>query len=219
MNLLEKIIGVIVRPKETVHEISEKPFIEEAVLIVGITAIFTGISAYLTTNKFIYDYGDIDTSALEFIQTFTAVISVVGPLIGVFIMWIIAAGIVHLISVALGGEGKFTQMLVVYGYSKIPIIINVVIGMALFSFIEPVTIAVTQGTPPNVMSELLSNPYYQASYIISLVMQLWSIGLVFLGVKYIHDLSTGKALIAVALPLLFILFGIIMTVFSSMIFG
>ena len=134
-------------------------------------------------------------------------------------MWIIAAGIIHFIAVALGGEGKFTQMLVVYGYSRTPLIINAVIGIILFSFIEPITITITAAGAGNPMGEMLSNPYYVAIMIIGYIMQLWAIGLVFLGVKYVHNLSTNKALIAMALPLLFFVFGIVTTLFSSVLFG
>ncbi|NOR47791.1 MAG: DUF1282 domain-containing protein, partial [Methanosarcinaceae archaeon] len=143
MNLMERITGMITRPKETIEDISENPYIEEAVLIVGITAVFYAISAYLMQSKIIYDYGDIDVSGLETFKLITTVTPIIMALIGVFVMWVIAAGIVHLISVALGGEGKFIQMLVVYGYAYIPIIISTVVGIILMNFVDPITITIS----------------------------------------------------------------------------
>ena len=218
MNLLNKITGILIKPEETIKEISDRPYIEESFLIVGIIAILNAISVYIM--PIIYDFSELPPEGLEFVKFLTTVVPIISALIGVIIMWIIAAGIIHFISVALGGEGKFTQMLVVYGYSRTPLIINGVIGIILFSFIEPITITIsaTTGTG-NPMGELLSNPYYMAIVIIGYIMQLWAIGLMFLGVKYVHNLSTNKALIAIALPLLFFVFGIVMTLFSSFLMG
>ncbi len=220
MNLTDRIIGMITNPAETIKDISEHPYIEEAVLIVGITAVFSAISAYLLQSRIIYDFSDIDTTGLEAIQLITTVMPIVMALIGVLIMWVIATGIVHLVSVALGGEGQFTQMLVVYGYAYIPIMISVVIGMVMMNFIEPITITISStGTPDSSMGQLTSNPLYQMSIASSYLLKLWSIGLVFMGVKQIHGLDTNKALIAVALPLLSLVFGILMGMYSSSLMG
>jgi len=219
MNLLNKITGILIKPEETIKEISDRPYIEEAFLIVGIIAILSAISAYLM--PIIYDFSDLPPEAMEIVKFSTTVLPIVSALIGIIIMWIIAAGIIHFISVALGGEGKFTQMLVVYGYSRTPLIINAVFGIILFSFIEPITITITMTAAGagNPMGEMLSNPYYVAIMIIGYIMQLWAIGLMFLGVKYVHNLSTNKALIAMALPILFFVLGIVTTLFSNVLFG
>ncbi|MBA1341625.1 MAG: hypothetical protein C5S40_05735 [ANME-2 cluster archaeon] len=216
MNLMERITGMVTRPKETIKDISENPYIEEAVLIVGITAVFYAISAYLVQSKIIYDYVDMDISDLATLKLITTVTPIIMALIGVFVMWVIAAGVVHLISVALGGEGKFIQMLVVYGYAYIPIIISTVVGIILMNFVDPITITVSStGAANNSMADFMSNPLYQASLVSGTLLKLWSIGLVFMGVRHIHGLSGNRALIAVALPLLSLIFGIVMALFSS----
>ena len=218
MNLMERITGMVMRPKETIEDISENPYIEEAVLIVGITAVFYAISAYLMQSKIIYDYVDMDVSDLATLKLITTVTPIIMALIGVFVMWVIAAGVVHLISVALGGEGKFIQMLVVYGYAYIPIIISTVVGIILMNFVDPITITVSStGAANNSMADFMSNPLYQASLVSGTLLKLWSIGLVFMGVRHIHGLSGNRALIAVALPLLSLIFGIVMALFSSLI--
>ena len=69
------------------------------------------------------------------------------------------------------------------------------------------------------MGQLTSNPLYQMSIASSYLLKLWSIGLVFMGVKQIHGLDTNKALIAVALPLLSLVFGIVMGMYSNSLMG
>ncbi len=220
MNLMERITGMITRPKETIEDISKNPYIEDAVLIVGITSVISAISAYLMQSKIIYDYGDMDVGGLETLKLITTVAPIIMGLIGVFVMWIIAAGIIHLISVALGGEGKFIQMLVVYGYANIPIIISTVVGIILMNFVDPINISISStGASNNSMADFMSNPFYQASIASGTIFKFWSIGLVFMGVRHIHGLSSSKALITVALPLLFLIFGIVMTFLSSSLMG
>ena len=214
MSLVSNITGMIASPGQTIEKIAEKPYIEEAVMIVGITAILSGISAYLALNIFSFDFGDMSADEIKLVNTIILVGGVVGPIITTSVMWIIATGVVHLISVALGGEGKFTQMLVIYGYANIPILIGVIIGVILMMFIEPITISISAGSP-DVMGGLISNPYYMSSIIISYLMKLWSIGLVFMGVKCVHSLTSGKALIVVAIPLLFLIGSIVITLFSG----
>ncbi|MFV9629956.1 MAG: YIP1 family protein [Methanosarcinales archaeon] len=214
MSMISNITGIIVSPGQTIEKIAEKPYIEEAVMIVGIVAILSGISGYLALNIFSFDFGDMSPDEIKLINTIILVGGVVGPILTIMVMWIIATGVVHLISVALGGEGKFTQMLVIYGYANIPILIGVVIGVILMMFIEPITISISAGSP-DVTGELISNPYHRSSIIISYLMKLWSIGLVFMGVKCVHSLTGGKALIAVAIPLLFLIGSIVITLFSD----
>ena len=182
MNFTDRIGGMIVRPGETIEDISKYPNVGEAGLIVGITAIISAISAYLMNSKIIVDYSGVDVGNLEMLNFLTNVMPIVSALIGIFIMWVIVADIVHLISVALGGEGSFIQLLVVYGYAYIPVMIHAVIGILLLSFVEPITITITSiGATNNAMGDLASSPFYQASLAIGTLLRLWSIGLVFMG--------------------------------------
>jgi len=215
MSLVSNITGMIVSPGQTIEKIAEKPYIEEAVLIVGIVAILSGISAYIMSKIIIYEFGDIGGTETDLSNTITPILTIVIPIVGTMIVWVIATGVVHLISVALGGEGKFTQMLVIYGYAYIPILIGVVISMVLMMFIEPITISLTD-LSQDFTGGLDSNPYYQGLNIIGYLMSLWSIGLLFMGVKYVHTLTSGKALIAVSIPILFLIGKIIATLFSKL---
>ncbi len=216
MNFTDRISGMIVRPGETIEDISKYPNVGEAGLIVGITAIISAISAYLMNSKIIVDYSGVDVGNLEMLNFLTNVMPIVSALIGIFIMWVIVAGIVHLISVALGGEGSFIQLLVVYGYAYIPVMIHAVIGILLLSFVEPITITFASiGATNNAMGDLASSPFYQASLAIGTLLRLWSIGLVFMGVRYIYGLNINRAFIAVTLPLLSLIFEIVMALLSS----
>ena len=232
MDLTGRITGMITNPKETVQDISKNPYIEEAVLIVGIFAIFSALSGYLSQNLVIYEFVGVDQGNLG--NSGSSVLGIFTAFIGVIIIWIIATGVVHIVSVALGGEGTFKQMLIIYSYAYIPLLIGTVISLILISFMKPINLTFDFSTYDlstassfinliiDIMSTttktLMSNPYYQAMYIITSMLKLWSIGMVILGVKYIHNLNTNRALIAVIIPLSFFVIMNVITLYFTFIY-
>lgn len=143
MNFVEKITGIINNPKETMKNIAQEPLIEEAVMIVGIYAVLSALMGYVQLNKVTYIYEGFENmpSSMGSIISITAI---VGGLLGAFIIWLIGTGIIHLISMALGGEGKFSpQMMTIVSYSMIPLIFGGIISLLLVFSSEPMRSSVT----------------------------------------------------------------------------
>lgn len=66
-------------------------------------------------------------------------------------------GVIHFLSLAAGGEGKFyPQMMTIMGFSMLPMIFNGIISIGLFSMMEPQTINISTANP-TAMNELYSN--------------------------------------------------------------
>lgn len=222
MNLMDRITGIITNPRETVQDISENSHIEDAVLIMGIFAILSAISGYMTQNIIIFEFIGMDQgypgSSSYYGASGSSVFSIITGFISVIIMWIIVSGIVHVFSIVLGGEGSFKKVLMIYSYANIPLLLGTVVNLILISLMNPINIVFdfsTVSSPFSLMFDimeiitraLMSDPYYQAIYVISLVMNLWTIGLVILGIKFVHDLSTKRALIAVSILILLFVVG------------
>ncbi len=147
MSFAEKITGIITNPKETMKSIAEEPHIEEAVMIVGIYAVLSALMGYVQLNKVTYIYEGFENmpSSMQSIMTISAV---VGGLLGAFIIWLIGTGVIHLISMALGGEGKFhPQMTTIIGYSMVPLIFGGIISLLLVFSSDPVTITISRTNP------------------------------------------------------------------------
>ena len=105
MDFIEKIIETIKDPKSAMKYISEQPMIEEAVAIVGIYAVLSALAGYVQSYKVTAIYEGFENMPSS-LQSITTIFTVVGGLAGAFIIWLVGAGIIHLISMALGGEGK-----------------------------------------------------------------------------------------------------------------
>ena len=216
MNLIGRITGIITNPRETVQDISENSHIEDAVLIIGIFAILSAISGYMIQNIIIFEFTGMDQDYPG--ASGSSVFSIITGFIGVMIMWIIVSGIVHGFSIALGGEGSFKKVLMINSYANIPMLLGTSVNLILISLMSPKNLVFdfsTVSSPFSIIFDmmeistraLMSDPYYQVIYIITTVANLWTIGLVILGIKFVHDLSIKRAIIAVSIPIFFFIVG------------
>ncbi len=200
MDFVEKIVLILKNPMNAMKSIAEQPMIEEAVMIVGIYAVLGAISAYVISYKITYVFEGFENMPFS-MQSITVIFSVVGGLIGPFLLWLIGTGILHLISLALGGEGKFyPQMMTVVGYSMIPLIFGGIISIGLLSMVEPATITVSQ-TNPMAAKELYNNLSFFASNLIGTIMEIWASLILFFGVQSAQQFTSIKSAIVAGIPL------------------
>jgi hypothetical protein len=213
MNFAEKFVETIKNPKTAMKSIAEQPMIEEAVAIVGIYAVLSALAGYVQSYKITYIYegfGNMPSS----MQSAMTIFAVAGGLVGAFIVWLVGAGIIHLISMALGGEGKFyPQMMTVVGYSMTPLIFAGIISLVMLFMLEPMTITISR-TNPMAVKELYNNPYIIASSIIGLIMQIWFSIILFFGIQSAHKLTPAKSAIAAGIPLAVIVISFVFSIWS-----
>ncbi len=198
MDFVEKITAAIKTPKNAMKSIAEQPMIEEAVMIVGVYAVLGAASAYVQSFKMTYVFEGFGNTPM---QSMITIFSVVGAVISPFLIWLVGTGIVHLISMALGGEGRFyPQMMTVVGYSFIPMLFGSIIALALLFIMEPMTITVS-ATNQKAVEEIYKNPYFITSSVIGMLMQVWGAAIIFFGVQSAHRLTPSKSAIAAGIPL------------------
>lgn len=200
MSFIERVKGIISEPKKNMNSISEQPMIEEAVMIIGVYAILTAIAAYIQSYKITYIFEGFDNMPSS-MQSLMTVSTIVAALIIPFIIWIIVTGVIHLLSMAAGGEGKFyPQMITIIGFSMLPLIFNGIISIGLFLMMEPQTINITD---PLAMKELYSNSYFIAPMLVGIVIDVWSTIILYFGIMSAHKLSSNSSAIIASIPLLF----------------
>jgi hypothetical protein len=213
MSFIEKIVETIKNPKNAMKSIAEQPMIEEAVAIVGIYAVLSALVGYVQSYKVTYIYEGFENMPSS-LPSIMAIFAVVGGLVGAFIIWLVGAGIIHLISMALGGEGKFyPQIMTVVGYSMIPMIFAGIISLVMLFMLEPVTITISR-TNPMAMKELYNNPYIIASSIVGLIMQIWFSIILFFGIRSAHKLTPTRSAIAAGIPLAVIVISFVFSIWS-----
>lgn len=174
------------------REVDFKP----PIMIVGVMAIISAISAYIITTTII---GSLPSDAATFVQI-GAIIGAIIAMIVVFIMWIIYGGIFYLISTVFGGQGNFKRVLEFVAYGFIPSILGSVISLVLTSkAYSSIDFSITD--PEILQKAMLSDPYIMASSAIGILLTLWSANIWVFAMMHSRNLTVKNALITVGIPM------------------
>ncbi len=205
MGFINRIINTLVRPKKAIENILSMPLIEEAVMIVGIYAILSAAVSYIRSTKIKI----ITQGATQLNPELASTFSIIIPIIFAFITWFILTGIIHTISIAAGGKGKFyPQMIVLVGFAMLPLIFGSIISALIISTAGASTVTISLENPlttQQAIRDLQNRTPFLVSTIINSVAWIWSLAIIYLGLQTIQKLSKGKALITIAIPLFLIL--------------
>jgi len=214
MSFIGSIKGTILNPKNTMVRIAQEPMIEEAVMIVGIYAALISIAAYLQSYKITMVFEGIPNmpSSMQSIMTIsTIVFSLITP----FLTWFIIAGVVHLLSMAIGGEGRFyPQVITITGYSMLPMILVGLVSIVIFLMIEPQTVNFSAANT-GALKELYSSPIFISSEFVSIILQVWSTVILFYGIRTAHNISSNASAIICSIPIAFGLLSMVFTLWGS----
>lgn len=198
MNFIERLIGTITSPGKTMEDVCKEPRWEEALVIVGLYAIFTAVMMYLSTSHIQY------ISDIPGMQQLTLISTVIMGLLYPVIGWIVSTVVLFLLAMALGGEGKFTSLLTAIGYSELVKIFAVILGIILLTQAPYLTIEVSQSNPMasvTAAAEYSKNIFVVASNIVGLLGLLWSCAIGIFALKSCQKLSLKSAAIVVIVPL------------------
>jgi hypothetical protein len=201
---VEKMLDVLTNPNGFFEaRIKGKESLKIPALIVLISAIIGGVSAYLSSSIMMDAMSKALPPEARGIMSFMPVGSAIAAVAGSFIFWLIIAAIFFGISFIFKGEGKFTRTLEFVGYGYIPTIIGGLISAVLvYNFVTTVQIPVV--TDPAKIAEaiapLMQSPTMILSSVIGILFMLWSANIWVFGLKHARNLSTKNALICVAIP-------------------
>ncbi|MFZ3170304.1 MAG: YIP1 family protein [Candidatus Methanoperedens sp.] len=209
MEFINRIINTLVRPKEAIKNISSTPLIEEAVMIVGVYALFSALATYIQSTKIRIITEGVSPGSSELLST----IGIVMPIVFTFIIWFILAGIIHIISMAVGGSGKFyPHTMVLVGFAMLPLILSSIISAIIITTAETSTITISlQNTlaTQQAMNEVQSRTPFLVSTIINTTAWVWFLAIIYLELQVHHKLSQRIALIMVAIPTVLALLNIV----------
>jgi len=124
-------IDVLINPDRFFMEKSKKEVsLKMPFLIVLVMAI---IATALNLLLLVKVMNALPKEAVPFISIGAAIGAICG-IIGVFLMWMVYAGIFHTISIAFKGEGRFKKVFEFVGYGFIPSIISSIIGLVVMVY-------------------------------------------------------------------------------------
>lgn len=202
MNFIERITGVITSPDKAMQDICKEPRWEEALVIVGLLAIFSAISGYLAGTHITFT-GEIQGMDASMMNTITLITTVVSGLIMPFVVWIVATLVLFLLAMAFGGDGKFTSLLTGIGYSFVVKIFFAIIAMLILTQAPYITLEYSQSATEMIAAQepYTSSILVLASNVILLIGLLWSCWIGIHALKHCQKLSFKSAAIVVIIPL------------------
>ena len=149
------------------------------------------------------------------ITSITKYSSLFGSVVTPFLIWLVLGIVFFVISYFLKGEGTFKKVLEFTSYGFVPIIIGTILSSALKWNVIPGLIdqipvyqaanieelaTVLQQISQQYQSLILNNPYFLAGHLINILFTLWAANIWICGMERARNLSTGKALITVMIP-------------------
>ena len=177
-DLLENIFGTLFSPASTFRRmLEERTSVTIAAIVVLIACICSGAGSILTQSAFMSMFAEFP--GFEEMVLSPSASMTISVVVG-FILWVVIAGILHVVAKVLGGKGAFTEMLVLMGFAMLPNIFQAPIGLiAIFSGgLTGALIAIGLGG----------------------ILAIWVLILYVLAIREAHKFSTGRAIATLVLP-------------------
>ncbi|MCD6456440.1 MAG: YIP1 family protein [Methanophagales archaeon] len=184
-DLLENIFGTLFSPASTFRRmLEERTSVTTAAIVVLIACICSGAGSILTQSAFMSMFAEFpgfEPVGPGFEEMmFSPIASMTLSVVFGFILWVVIAGILHVVAKVLGGKGAFTETLVLMGFAMLPNIFQAPIGLiAIFSGgLTGAFIAMGLGG----------------------ILAIWVLILDVLAIREAHKFSMGRAIATLVLP-------------------
>jgi hypothetical protein len=188
--------------------ITEKENLKIPGLIVLALGIVSAVYAYLIGGL----TGKMMAGLIPGMESIIAISTILGALFGVFVFWVIWAGVFYLISSLFKGEGTFKRSLEFVGYGFLPqifgAILTVIVALQYLPRVIVPRITSTATQDPQLIQDavkaLMHDPAMmemtQITTIISIVLLLWSANIWIFGMQHSRKLSPRDAALCVGIP-------------------
>lgn len=182
-----------------------EPSLKVPACIVLVMSILSAAAGYMIGEL----TGRILSGFMEGMELITAISTSVSSFFGPWIMWLIAAVVLLIMTRILKGAGSFKRIAEITGYGMMPLLIGTVIslGMSLYYLpgIQVTPIKVADPAQIQVlMKNFMSNPAMQEFSLIStflmIIFLLWTANICAIGLEKCCNLSVKRSLIAAGVP-------------------
>ena len=177
---LELVYGILFEPVKTLKRAAQRPPLVNALVLVTIVGL-AGVLMWLLTISIILDQAAGPSSSGSFPVSARPLLVLGAVLIFLwsYIKWFGYSAFISLVAEMLGGMGRARNVAAIVGLSLIPTILII---------------------PVQVLNQYFNSPVF----IIITILALWTwvTVLMVIGIREVHALSTGRALLAVLSPVL-----------------
>lgn len=203
------LFDILIRPGAFFEDaIAEKESLKIPGLIVLVLGIVSSLYGYLIGGL----TGKMMAGLIPGMESIIAISTILGALLGIFIFWMIWAGVFYLVSVVFKGNGTFKRTLEFVGYGYLPqifgAILTLIVAMQYIPRVIVPQIATNAAEDPQLIQEavnaLMHDPAMmemtQITSIISIVFLLWSANIWIFGLQHARKLSVRDAALCVGIP-------------------
>ncbi len=203
------LFDILIRPGAFFEDaIAEKESLKIPGLIVLVLGIVSSVYGYLIGGL----TGKMMAGLIPGMESIIAISTILGALLGIFIFWMIWAGVFYLVSVVFKGNGTFKRTLEFVGYGYLPqifgAILTLIVAMQYIPRVIVPQIATNAAEDPQLIQEavnaLMHDPAMmemtQITSIISIVFLLWSANIWIFGLQHARKLSVRDAALCVGIP-------------------
>lgn len=203
------LFDILIRPGAFFEDaIAEKESLKIPGLIVLVLGIGSSVYGYLIGGL----TGKMMAGLIPGMESIIAISTILGALLGIFIFWLIWAGVFYLVSLVFKGNGTFKRTLEFVGYGYLPqifgAILTLIVAMQYIPRVIVPQIATNAAEDPQLIQEavnaLMHDPAMmemtQITSIISIVFLLWSANIWIFGLQHARKLSVRDAALCVGIP-------------------
>ncbi|HUW85427.1 MAG TPA: Yip1 family protein [Methanoregula sp.] len=214
------LFDILIRPGAFFEDaIAEKESLKIPGLIVLVLGIVSSLYGYLIGGL----TGKMMAGLIPGMESIIAISTILGALLGIFIFWMIWAGVFYLVSLVFKGNGTFKRTLEFVGYGYLPqifgAILTLIVAMQYIPRVIVPQIATNAAEDPQLIQEavnaLMHDPAMmemtQITSIISIVFLLWSANIWIFGLQHARKLSVRDAALCVGIPVVVYILYIIYT--------
>ncbi len=200
-------IGVLISPGKFFDNLDNFGY-KIVAAVAFLSAVPSALTQYLIISNMLHLFPPEIRPILQISSVFGIVIS----FIVTFILILVVAGIVHLISGFFGGEGEFVRTATVAGYGMIPSIILSYIQVGIFLY----TLNQYGGfnSPQELIGFITDQTRITSNVILSVAGAFWSVAVMSSGISKIRKIQYSKALISCLIPFLLYLGYLIYGIYS-----
>lgn len=193
--LVRSYVRVVFHPSEFFRETPSPTAIEG-----GIAVFFVGVVTALASLAIAAILADLFT-VQGYPNAASAVWSVIGRFVvygflGVFVLWIVAAAVMHFVATTSPGGGSMGETLGVTGYGMLPSVLQTVLGIG-FAYLAVQGVHLSGG--PEAVATQLQRVFQRQGLLQGLLdwgFIAWQATIWMFGLERVHDIPRGKAVLA-----------------------
>ena len=221
--ILVDILKSLYSPLNAFKQIIQKTDVKGPIIILIMVLIATSCRQYILGSK-IYIKPDnefVNLISPNFITSFLGG-ALINSSIDFFLVWILYTAIILVVTVTFREQiGSRRTLFIVLGYTYIVTVVSILISALLISTFPSIEFPISAWPPANENDTVLVEDYmatywypslaFQVVFYVSFLMDIWIAGLCAISIRFLGELTWGKAIMfsAIAYFVTFILRGIL----------